>query len=38
MSNYWKFAEIPRKEELSFNKVLEKFYDYGVDGLVRENI
>lgn len=38
MTNYWKFAEIPRKEELSFNKVLEKFYDYGVDGLVRENI
>ena len=38
MSNYWKFAEIPRREEMSFNKVLEKFYDYGVDGLVRENI
>jgi len=38
MTDYWKFAEIPRKEEFSFNKVLEKFYDYGVDGLVRENI
>lgn len=36
--HYWKFAEIPRVEELSFNKVLERFYDYGVSGLIRENI
>ena len=38
MSNYWQFSPIPCIEESSFNKVLEKFYDYGVSGLVRENI
>lgn len=38
MNNIWKFTEIPNFEELSFNKVLEKFYDFGVEGLVRENI
>ncbi|MCY6482996.1 hypothetical protein OW763_01340 [Clostridium aestuarii] len=38
MNNMWKFSEIPHIEEVSFNKVLEKFYDFGVYGLVRENI
>jgi len=38
MQNYWRFNEINNIEELSFHKVLEKFYDYGVEGLVRENI
>lgn len=38
MQNYWKFNEINHIEELSFNKVLERFYDFGVEGLVRENI
>lgn len=38
MQNYWIFNDINNIEELSFHKVLEKFYDYGVEGLVRENI
>lgn len=34
----WKFSLIPGIEESTFNKVLEKFYNYGISGLVRENI
>ncbi len=34
----WKFSELQRIEELSFNKVLERFHEYGVKGLIRENI
>lgn len=36
--NLWKFSIIPGIEESTFNKVLEKFYNYGISGLVRENI
>lgn len=38
MANFWQFSEIPCIEESSFNKVLERFYDFGISGLVRENI
>lgn len=38
MGDLWQFSRISCMEEFSFNKVLEKFYDYGVVGLVRENI
>lgn len=34
----WKFSAIPGIEESTFNKVLERFYDLGISGLVRENI
>lgn len=34
----WKFSVIPGIEESTFNKVLERFYDLGIAGLVRENI
>ena len=34
----WKFSSIPGIEESTFNKVLEKFYDLGISGLVRENV
>lgn len=34
----WRFSVIPGIEEAAFNKVLERFYDLGVVGLVRENI
>jgi hypothetical protein len=34
----WKFSPIPNIEESNFNKSLERFYDMGVSGLVRENI
>lgn len=34
----WKFSIIPGIEESTFNKVLERFYDLGISGLVRENI
>lgn len=34
----WKFSEIPNIEESNFNKSLERFFDLGVNGLVRENI
>lgn len=34
----WKFSVIPGIEESTFNKVLERFYDLGISGLVRENI
>lgn len=37
-NNLWKFSIIPGIEESTFNKVLEKFYNYGISGLVRENI
>lgn len=35
---YWQFSQIPNIEESNFNKVLERFYDMKVTGLVRENI
>lgn len=35
---YWRFSKIPNIEESNFNKVLERFYDMKVSGLVRENI
>lgn len=38
MSNYWRFSSIPCIEESTFNKVLERFYNLGISGLVRENI
>lgn len=38
MSNLWQFSQIPCIEESAFNKVLERFYDFGISGLVRENI
>lgn len=34
----WKFREIPSIEEPIFNNTLEKFYNIGIEGLVRENI
>lgn len=34
----WIFSEIPSIEESTFNKVLEKFYDLGIQGLTKENI
>lgn len=34
----WKFSHIPAIEESTFNNSLEKFYDLGIDGLVRENL
>ena len=34
----WQFSKIPCIEESAFNKVLERFYDFGISGLVRENI
>lgn len=38
MSDLWKFSAIPCIEESTFNKVLERFYNFGISGLVRENI
>lgn len=38
MNNLWKFSLIPCIEESTFNKVLERFYNFGISGLVRENI
>jgi len=38
MSNLWKFSNIPCIEEANFNKALERFYNLGISGLVRENI
>lgn len=38
MSNLWKFSPIPCIEESTFNKILERFYNFGISGLVRENI
>ena len=34
----WKFSETKILEDLSFNPILERFYQYGISGLVRENI
>lgn len=34
----WKFSETRMVEELAFNPTLERFYKYGISGLVRENI
>lgn len=38
LNNLWKFTEILRIEDLTFNSVLERFHNFGIDGLVRENI
>ena len=38
MSDLWKFSSIPCIEESTFNKILERFYNFGISGLVRENI
>lgn len=38
MTNFWKFTKIPNMVDFSFNNVLERFYDSGISGLVRENI
>lgn len=37
-ANMWKFSPIPNIEESNFNKILERFYDMGVRGLVRKNL
>lgn len=37
-SNYWKFSETPYIEEKTFNDILNRFFEYGISGLVRENI
>ena len=38
-NNYkWKFSKIDLIENFMFNKSLESFYEYGIGGLVRENI
>lgn len=34
----WKFSDTKLLEELNFNPILERFYQYGISGLVRENI
>ena len=38
MGDFWKFSSIPCIEEANFNPVLERFYGFGISGLVRENI
>ncbi len=38
MGNKWQFSVIPCLEESTFNKILERFYNFGISGLVRENI
>ena len=38
MRDLWQFSSSDRLEEFTFNKVLERFYDFGIAGLVRENI
>lgn len=38
MSKRWQFSAIPCIEESTFNKILERFYNFGISGLVRENI
>lgn len=35
---YWKFSPIMNIEESNFNRALEKFYNLGIRGLVRENL
>ncbi|MCA1031178.1 hypothetical protein LCL95_09100 [Bacillus timonensis] len=37
MNHLWQFSPIPNIEESNFNKILEKFYNLGIAGLVREN-
>ncbi|MEG1254410.1 hypothetical protein [Clostridium sp.] len=34
----WMFTVVDRIEEATFNPVLERFYNFGISGLVRENI
>lgn len=34
----WSFRKIAAIEEPVFNNTLERFYNLGIDGLVRENI
>ncbi len=34
----WKFSETKLMEDYNFNPILERFYTYGISGLVRENI
>lgn len=36
--SYWQFSPIPNIEESNFNKILERFYNLKVVGLIRENI
>lgn len=38
MENKWSFRKIVALEEALFNNTLEKFYNHGISGLVRENI
>lgn len=38
IKNLWNFSKITAIEESMFNNTLEKFYNLGVNGLVRENI
>lgn len=38
MGERWQFSVIPCIEESTFNKILERFYNFGICGLVRENI
>jgi hypothetical protein len=38
MEELWRFTEIDRFEDRSFNKVLDRFFNSGVEGLVKENI
>lgn len=38
MTNKWKFQEQQSFEEVMFNSSLEKFYNFKVEGIVRENI
>lgn len=38
MNKKWQFSAIPCIEESTFNKILERFYNFGISGLVRENI
>ncbi|MDV6378873.1 hypothetical protein ORD22_11665 [Sporosarcina sp. GW1-11] len=35
---YWNFSPIPNIEESNFNKILERFYNLKVSGLIRENL
>ncbi|EKN69299.1 hypothetical protein BABA_10566 [Neobacillus bataviensis LMG 21833] len=37
-TSQWKFSPIPNIEESNFNKILERFYGLGVQGLTKENI
>lgn len=35
---YWNFSPIPNIEESNFNKILERFYNLKISGLIRENL